>query len=107
MREGPKSFSIKSIIKLIRLPLKDLAKMLCIAAPSMTRLIEKLVHKDLVKVVYKGHTKRVYITDKGREIIPIIGEVFHKTPLDFMKLSQPCDFNNLIDQINHLTNQLK
>ena len=99
MRESPKSFSIKSIIKLIRLPLKDLAKMLCIAAPSMTRLIEKLVHK--------GHTKRVYITDKGREIIPIIGEVFHKTPLDFMKLSQPCDFNNLIDQINHLTNQLK
>lgn len=96
MRESPKSFSIKSIIKLIRLPLKDLAKMLCIAAPSMTRLIEKLVHKDLVKVVYKG-----------REIIPIIGEVFHKTPLDFMKLSQTCDFNNLIDQINHLTNQLK
>lgn len=31
---------------------KDLAKMLCIAAPSMTRLIEKLVHKGFVKVVW-------------------------------------------------------
>lgn len=31
---------------------KDLAKVLCIAAPSMTRLIEKLVHKGFVKVVW-------------------------------------------------------
>ena len=31
---------------------KDLAKMLCIAAPSMTRLIEKLVHKGFVKVIW-------------------------------------------------------
>lgn len=86
---------------------KDLANILCIAPPSLTKIIDKLATRDFVAIARDGRTKHVYITDRGREIVPIIGEVFHKTRQDFMKLSQPCDFNNLIDQINHLTNQLK
>jgi DNA-binding MarR family transcriptional regulator len=86
---------------------KDLANILCIAPPSLTKIIDKLARREFVTITRDGRTKRVYITDKGREIIPIIGEVFHKTRQEFMEISQPCDFNNLIDQINHLTNQLK
>ncbi|WP_204983115.1 MarR family winged helix-turn-helix transcriptional regulator [Streptococcus equinus] len=86
---------------------KDLANILCIAPPSLTKIIDKLARREFVTITRDGRTKRVYITDKGREIIPIIGDVFHKTRQEFMEISQPCDFNNLIDQINHLTNQLK
>ncbi|SDQ22539.1 DNA-binding transcriptional regulator, MarR family [Streptococcus equinus] len=86
---------------------KDLSDILCIAPPSLTKIIDKLARREFVAITRDGRTKRVYITDKGREFIPIIGEVFHKTRLEFMRLSQPCDFNNLIDQINHLTKQLK
>jgi DNA-binding MarR family transcriptional regulator len=57
---------------------KDLANILCIAPPSLTKIIDKLARREFVTITRDGRTKRVYITDKGREIIPIIGEVFHK-----------------------------
>ena len=61
---------------------KDLANILCIAPPSLTKIIDKLATRDFVAIARDGRTKRVYITDRGREIVPIIGEVFHKTRAD-------------------------
>ena len=50
---------------------KDLANILCIAPPSLTKIIDKLATRDFVAIARDGRTKRVYITDRGREIVPI------------------------------------
>ncbi|TDE68902.1 MarR family transcriptional regulator [Streptococcus sp. KCJ4932] len=86
---------------------KDLAKMLCIAAPSMTRLIEKLVHKDLVKVVCEGRTKRIYLTDKGREIIPELCQVHLALHEEINQLVKTGFSDTLIAELNQITNQLQ
>ncbi|WP_205401787.1 MarR family winged helix-turn-helix transcriptional regulator [Streptococcus lutetiensis] len=86
---------------------KDLAKMLCIAAPSMTRLIEKLVHKDLVKVVCEGRTKRIYLTDKGRELIPELCQVHLALHEEINQLVKTGFSDTLIAELNQITNQLQ
>jgi DNA-binding MarR family transcriptional regulator len=86
---------------------KDLAKMLCIAAPSMTRLIEKLVHKDLVKVVCEGRTKRIYLTDKGRDIIPELCQVHLALHEEINQLVKTGFSDTLIAELNQITKQLQ
>lgn len=86
---------------------KDLAKMLCIAAPSMTRLIEKLVHKDLVKVVCEGRTKRIYLTDKGRELIPELCQVHLALHEEINQLVKTGFSDTLIAELNQITKQLQ
>jgi len=86
---------------------KDLAKMLCIAAPSMTRLIEKLVHKGFVKVVCEGRTKRVYLTDKGKAIIPDIIQAHIETQEEFNRLVKTGFSDNLLTELNQIANQLQ
>jgi len=86
---------------------KDLAKMLCIAAPSMTRLIEKLVHKDLVKVVCEGRTKRIYLTDKGRDIIPELCQVHLALHEEINQLVKTGFSDTLIAELNQIANQLQ
>lgn len=86
---------------------KDLAKMLCIAASSMTRLIEKLVHKGFVKVVCEGRTKRVYLTDKGKAIIPDIIQAHIETQEEFNRLVKTGFSDNLLTELNQIANQLQ
>lgn len=86
---------------------KDLAKMLCITAPSMTRLIEKLVHKDLVKVVCEGRTKRIYLTDKGRDIIPELCQVHLALHEEINQLVKTGFSDTLIAELNQIANQLQ
>nr|WP_205396969.1 MarR family transcriptional regulator [Streptococcus lutetiensis] len=86
---------------------KDLAKMLGIAAPSMTRLIEKLVNKGLVQVVCEGRTKRVYLTDKGKAIIPDIIQAHIETQEEFNRLVKTGFSDNLLTELNQIANQLQ
>lgn len=86
---------------------KELANILCIAPPSLTKIIDKLVHRGFVTITRDGRTKRVFITERGRELTPIIWEVFHDTRREFMKMTQTYDLSTIIDQINCLTKRIK
>ena len=86
---------------------KELANILCIAPPSLTKIIDKLASREFVTIARDGRTKRVYITDRGRELAPIIWEVFHDTRQEFMKTTQTYDLATIIDQINCLTKRIK
>ncbi|TDE71035.1 MarR family transcriptional regulator [Streptococcus vicugnae] len=79
---------------------KELANILCIAPPSLTKIIDKLASREFVTIARDGRTKRVYITDRGRELAPIIWEVFHDTRQELMKTTQTYDLATIIDQIN-------
>lgn len=50
---------------------KDLAEILCIAPPSLSKLVTKLAHQELVTITQDGRIKNIYITDKGRELVSL------------------------------------
>lgn len=85
---------------------KDLADILCITAPSMTKIIEKLNRRDLVNIIPNGRTKQIYLSDKGKDLADVIAEIFFSTRQEFIKLAE---INNLNDistlntQINQIT----
>ncbi|WP_033153130.1 MarR family winged helix-turn-helix transcriptional regulator [Streptococcus equinus] len=85
---------------------KDLADILCITAPSMTKIIEKLNRRDLVNTIPNGRTKQIYLSDKGKDLADVIAETFFSTRQEFIKLAE---INNLNDistlntQINQIT----
>ena len=73
----------------------------------MTRLIEKLVNKGFVKVVCEGRTKRVYLTDKGKAIIPDIIQAHIETQEEFNRLVKTGFSDNLLTELNQIANQLQ
>ncbi len=86
---------------------KELAKMLCITAPTLTRLIEKLIHKGYVKIIAEGRTKRVYITDEARELIPDIQIAFQNAQNHFLALLQNNYPDELVRELNKITEKIK
>lgn len=82
---------------------KDLADILCITAPSMTKIIEKLNRRDLVNIIPIGRTKQIYLSDKGRELADVIAETFFSTRQEFIELTQNNNLNCLVSQINQIT----
>lgn len=88
---------------------KDLADILCITAPSMTKIIEKLNRRDLVNIIPNGRTKQIYLSDKGKDLADVIAETFFSTRQEFIKQAE---INNLIDistlntQINQITKMI-
>ncbi|WP_288263707.1 MarR family winged helix-turn-helix transcriptional regulator [uncultured Streptococcus sp.] len=88
---------------------KDLADILCITAPSMTKIIEKLNRRDLVNIIPNGRTKQIYLSDKGKDLADVIAEIFFSTRQEFIKLAE---INNLNDistlntQINQITKMI-
>ncbi|HHU64993.1 MarR family transcriptional regulator [Streptococcus sp.] len=88
---------------------KDLADILCITAPSMTKIIEKLNRRDLVNIIPNGRTKQIYLSDKGKDLADVIAETFFSTRQEFIKLAE---INNLVDistlntQINQITKMI-
>lgn len=81
---------------------KDLADILCITAPSMTKIIEKLNRRDLVNIIPNGRTKQIYLSDKGKDLADVIAETFFSTRQEFIKLAE---INNLND-ISTLNTQI-
>lgn len=81
---------------------KDLADILCITAPSMTKIIEKLNRRDLVNIIPNGRTKQIYLSDKGKDLADVIAEIFFSTRQEFIKLAE---INNLND-ISTLNTQI-
>lgn len=82
---------------------KDLADILCITAPSMTKIIEKLNRRDLVNIIPNGRTKQIYLSDKGKDLADVIAETFFSTRQEFIKLTQNNNLNCLVSQINQIT----
>ena len=86
---------------------KDLAKKLCITAPSLTRIIEKLIYMGLVEVIREGRTKKVFLTDKGHELIPDL----HKAHIELhetLNLLVETEYSDtLVAELIQITNQLK
>lgn len=88
---------------------KDLADILCITAPSMTKIIEKLNRRDLVNIIPNGRTKQIYLSDKGKDLADVIAETLFSTRQEFIKLAE---INNLNDistlntQINQITKMI-
>lgn len=82
---------------------KDLADILCITAPSMTKIIEKLNRRDLVNIIPNGRTKQIYLSDKGKDLADVIAEIFFSTRQEFIKLAEINNLNCLISQINQIT----
>ncbi|WP_423215937.1 MarR family winged helix-turn-helix transcriptional regulator [Streptococcus equinus] len=85
---------------------KDLAKILGVTAPTLTRIIEKLVHKGLVEIICKGRTKHVYITDEGRKVIPSIQQAHSEVKQLFNRFVKNYP-ENLVEELNKITQQLK
>ena len=85
---------------------KELADILCITAPAMTKIIEKLNRRDLVYLVPNGRTKHIHLSEKGKDLADVIAETFFSTRQEFIKLAE---INNLNDistlntQINQIT----
>ncbi|WP_423217925.1 MarR family winged helix-turn-helix transcriptional regulator [Streptococcus equinus] len=82
---------------------KDLADILCITAPSMTKIIEKLKHRDLVYLVPNGRTKHIHLSEKGKDLADVIAETFFSTRQEFIELTQNNNLNCLVSQINQIT----
>ncbi|QGX44751.1 MarR family winged helix-turn-helix transcriptional regulator [Streptococcus equinus] len=82
---------------------KDLADILCITAPSMTKIIEKLNRRDLVNIIPNGRTKQIYLSDKGKDLADVIAEIFFSTRQEFIELTQNNNLNCLVSQINQIT----
>ncbi|WP_423214908.1 MarR family winged helix-turn-helix transcriptional regulator [Streptococcus equinus] len=82
---------------------KDLADILCITAPSMTKIIEKLNRRDLVNIIPNGRTKEIYLSDKGKDLADVIAETFFSTRQEFIELTQNNNLNCLVSQINQIT----
>lgn len=82
---------------------KDLADILCITAPSMTKIIEKLNRRDLVNIIPNGRTKQIYLSDKGKDLADVIAETFFSTRQEFIELTQNNNLNCLFSQINQIT----
>lgn len=57
-------------------PQKDIAHILYITPSTLTRLIEKLVYKGYITTITEGRTRKVYLTVKGRELLPDIREAW-------------------------------
>lgn len=88
---------------------KDLADILCITAPSMTKIIEKLNHRDLVNIIPNGRTKQIYLSDKGKDLADVIAETFFSTRQEFIELTQNNNLNDistLNTQINQITKMI-
>lgn len=85
---------------------KDLAKILGVTAPTLTRIIEKLVHKGLVEIISEGRTKHVYITDEGRKVIPSIQQAHSEVKQLFNRFVKNYP-ENLVEELNKITQQLK
>lgn len=85
---------------------KDLADILCITAPSMTKIIEKLNRRDLVNIIPNGRTKQIYLSDKGKDLADVIAETFFSTRQEFIELTQNNNLNCLVSQINQITKMI-
>lgn len=82
---------------------KELADILCITAPSMTKIIEKLNRRDLVNIIPNGRTKHIYLSEKGKDLADIIAETFFSTRQEFIELTPNNNLNCLVSQINQIT----
>lgn len=85
---------------------KELAKLLGVTAPTLTKMIEKLVRKGPVEIICEGRTKHVYLTDKGRKLTPQIRQAHAEVRQLFNKAVEYYP-ENLVDEINKITQQLK
>ncbi|WP_423215939.1 MarR family winged helix-turn-helix transcriptional regulator [Streptococcus equinus] len=86
---------------------KDLANILFIAPPSLSKIVTKLAQRELVTITQDGRTKHVYITDKGRELIPDILQFFRDTRKSFMEMNQDYNLSGFIKDVNYLREKLK
>lgn len=82
---------------------KELADILCITAPSMTKIIEKLNRRDLVNIIPNGRTKHIHLSEKGKDLADVIAETFFSTRQEFIELTQNNNLNCLVSQINQIT----
>lgn len=82
---------------------KELADILCITAPSMTKIIEKLNHRGLVYLAPNGRTKHIHLSEKGKDLADVIAETFFSTRQEFIELTQNNNLNCLVSQINQIT----
>jgi len=82
---------------------KELADILCITAPSMTKIIEKLNRRDLVNIIPNGRTKHIHLSEKGKDLADVIAETFFSTRQEFIELIQNNNLNCLVSQINQIT----
>lgn len=57
---------------------KELCKILHLTPSTVTRLIEKLIGKDLIYHQVEGRMSRIYTTDKGKTLMPVIHECWDR-----------------------------
>ncbi|WP_423214025.1 MarR family winged helix-turn-helix transcriptional regulator [Streptococcus equinus] len=86
---------------------KDLAEILCIAPPSLSKIVYKLAQQELVTITQDGRIKHIYITDKGRELVPEILQIFNETREKFMEMNQDYNLSGFIKDVNYLREKLK
>ena len=74
----------------------------CIAPPSLSKIVYKLAQQELVTITKDGRIKHIYITDKGRELVPEILQIFNETREKFMEMNQDYNLSGFIKDVNYL-----
>ena len=89
------------------LPQKELARILQLAPSTLTRFIEKLMHKGLVTGKCEGRNTYVFLTKEGRALSPELQsawEALHGSYVDVI----PCaEADALAERINDAGERLK
>ena len=79
---------------------KDIAQILYIAPSTLTRLVEKLIYKGYVTTLAEGRTRQVYLTVKGRNLLPDIQEAWNDLHIRYKALLGDDYADNLASIIN-------
>lgn len=86
---------------------KKIAEMLSLAPSTLTRFIEKLKNKNFINTEIIGRQSLVYLTEEGRQIVPVIQQSWDELHENYEKILG-ADFSQQITQsLNEATHLLK
>lgn len=78
----------------------ELSRIMQLTPSTLTRLVEKLEHKSLVKRVVSGRNTEVFPTRQGREMQDAIKEAWKRLKDNYTQLIGESQSQKLVDAIN-------
>ena len=86
---------------------KDLCEKLYITQSTITRFIDKLVSKELVRRAVEGKNSLIYPTDKGKDIQSEIKSSWHEFYLNYTRILGEKESENLVELTDNASNKLE
>jgi MarR family transcriptional regulator, organic hydroperoxide resistance regulator len=86
---------------------KQLGEILHLQPSTMTRLIEKLVHKGMIYNRVEGRSSRIYSTDKGKALETVIHECWDNLRIRVNRILGEPESNALTLRLDQVSDQLE